>query len=85
MPGGAVCARESGPHLGPDIVANDYTGWWVSLAGPVIGAVIAIIIGLVRELPDRAERDAAHGSALPMLGANGRRPSDLALSDLAGR
>jgi len=52
--------------LGPDIVANDYTGWWVYVAGPVIGAAIAvIIIGLVRGLPGRAEQAAAEGDALP--------------------
>jgi len=61
--------------LGPDIVSADYTGWWIYIAGPVIGAAIAvIIIALVRGLPDRAERAAAQGGALPMLGGNGRRP-----------
>src|SRR5499427_794688 len=61
--------------LGPDIVGADYTGWWIYIAGPVIGAAIAvIIIALVRGLPDRAERAAAQGGALPMLGGNGRRP-----------
>jgi len=50
--------------LGPDIVANDYTGWWVYIAGPVIGAVIAVmIIGAVRGLPDKKEREAAEGDA----------------------
>ena len=35
--------------LGPDIVSTDYTGWWVYIACPVIGAAIAVvIIGLVR-------------------------------------
>ena len=53
--------------LGPDIVANDYTGWWVYIAGPVIGAAIAlIIIGAVRGLPRRQEQAAAEGDALPM-------------------
>ena len=52
--------------LGPDIVANNYTGWWVYVAGPVIGAAIAvIIIGLVRGLPGKAEQGAAEGDALP--------------------
>jgi aquaporin Z len=52
--------------LGPDIVANDYTGWWVYVAGPVIGAAIAVvIIGLVRGLPGKAEQAAAEGDALP--------------------
>jgi len=43
--------------LGPDIVANDYTGWWIYILGPVLGALIAVaIIGLVRGLPDKQER-----------------------------
>ncbi|MGE5288943.1 MAG: MIP/aquaporin family protein [Micromonosporaceae bacterium] len=53
--------------LGPDIVANDYTGWWVYIAGPAIGAAIAVmVIGLVRGLPAKAEREAAEGGALPL-------------------
>jgi aquaporin Z len=55
--------------LGPDIVGNDYTGWWIYIAGPLIGAAIAvIIIGLVRGIPDKEERTAAEGGALPILG-----------------
>jgi aquaporin Z len=53
--------------LGPDIVANDFTGWWVYVLGPVIGATIAVmLIGLVRGLPDKEEREAAEGGALPL-------------------
>ena len=53
--------------LGPDIVGNDYTGWWVYIAGPLIGAAIAVaIIGAVRGLPDKDELEAAEGGALPM-------------------
>jgi aquaporin Z len=56
--------------LGPDIVAHDYTGWWVYIVGPVIGAAIAVaIIGMVRGLPDKEEREAAQGGALPVLGS----------------
>jgi aquaporin Z len=56
--------------LGPDIVGNDYTGWWVYVAGPLLGAAIAVaIIGLVRGLPDRSEREAAEGGSLPITGA----------------
>src|SRR5262244_1119719 len=52
--------------LGPDIVSAGYTGWWIYIVGPVIGAVIAVaVIGLVRGLPDRSEREAAQGGALP--------------------
>jgi aquaporin Z len=54
--------------LGPDIVGNDYTGWWVYMAGPVIGAAIAvIIITAVRGVPDEDEREAAQGGALPIV------------------
>src|SRR5512140_2960980 len=57
--------------LGPDIVGNDYTGWWIYILGPVIGAAIAVaIIGAVRGLPDKEERDAAQGGALPIRGAS---------------
>jgi aquaporin Z len=53
--------------LGPDIAANAYTGWWVYLLGPPIGAVIAVgLIGLVRGLSDNEEREAAEGGALPL-------------------
>ena len=56
--------------LGPDIVGDNYTGWWVYVAGPVIGATIAVaIIQLVRGLPDKEERAAAEGGDLPILGA----------------
>jgi aquaporin Z len=56
--------------LGPDIVSTDYTGWWVYIAGPVTGAVIAvIIIDAVRGMPDKQEREAAQGGALPILGS----------------
>ena len=71
--------------LGPDIVGADYTGWWIYIAGPVIGAAIAvIIIGLVRGRPDRSERAAAEGGALPMLGADGQRPSPEAKDPAGG-
>ncbi len=53
--------------LGPDIVGNDYTGWWVYVAGPVVGAAIAVmIINLVRGLPGKHEREAAEGGDLPL-------------------
>ena len=53
--------------LGPDIVGNDYTGWWIYILGPLIGAAIAVaIIAAVRGLPDKEEREAAQGGALPI-------------------
>ena len=52
--------------LGPDIVGVDFTGWWVYVAGPVTGALIAVvIITALRGLPDKSEREAAEGGALP--------------------
>jgi aquaporin Z len=55
--------------LGPDIVGNDYTGWWVYVAGPVLGAAIAVaVITIVRGVPNKEEREAAQGGALPILG-----------------
>ncbi len=53
--------------LGPDIVAWQFSGWWVYVVGDVVGAVIAVgIIGLVRGLPGASEREAAEGGALPL-------------------
>jgi aquaporin Z len=53
--------------LGPDIVSWNFDGWWVYVAGPVAGAVIAVmLIGLVRGMPNKEERDAAEGGALPI-------------------
>ncbi len=52
--------------LGPDIVGADFTGWWVYVAGPAIGAFIAvIIITALRGLPGKSEREAAEGGDLP--------------------
>ena len=53
--------------LGPDIVGNNFTAWWAYLGGEAIGAVIAVmIVGVLRGLPDREEREAAEGGALPL-------------------
>jgi|GEM_PF-1852637 len=51
--------------LGPDIVSFDFDGWWVHITGPIVGAAIAVmLIGLVRGLPDKEDREAAEGGAL---------------------
>ena len=53
--------------LGPDIVGLDFNGWWVYIIGPIAGAAIAVtLIGLVRGLPNKEEREAAEGGALPI-------------------
>jgi aquaporin Z len=58
--------------LGPDIVANNFNGWWVYVLGPIIGAAIAVmLIGLVRGLPGKEEREAAEGGALPLEAGKG--------------
>ena len=52
--------------LGPDIVSTDFSGWWVYVLGDCLGALLAVaLIGLVRGLPGRPERDAAEGTAEP--------------------
>jgi aquaporin Z len=62
--------------LGPDIVSTDYTGWWVYIAGPVLGAAIAVmIITVVRGRPVTEEWEAAEGGALPIFGRKPRAPS----------
>ena len=53
--------------LGPDIVSLNFTGWWIYIIGPVVGAAIAVLlIALVRGMPDKEEREAAEGGALPL-------------------
>jgi aquaporin Z len=53
--------------LAPDIVANDYTGWWVYIAGPLVGAAIAVaLIDLLRGSPTSGEEASAEGGALPL-------------------
>ncbi len=53
--------------LGPDLVSFDFNGWWIYIAGPVVGAVLAVLlIALVRGTPDSEEREAAEGGALPI-------------------
>jgi aquaporin Z len=49
--------------LGPDIVAVNFTGWWVYVVGDLVGACIAVaLINLVRGMPNKAEIRAAEGS-----------------------
>jgi aquaporin Z len=53
--------------LGPDIVSGDYTGWWIYLAGPLLGATLAVLlIRLIRGRPVKEELEAAEGGALPL-------------------
>lgn len=53
--------------LAPDIVGLHFTGWWIYVAGPCIGAALAVmIIALLRGLPNKEEIEAAEGGALPV-------------------
>ena len=53
--------------LGPDLVSFDFNGWWIYIVGPIVGAVLAVLlIALVRGTPDSEEREAAEGGALPI-------------------
>src|SRR5499427_3010088 len=71
--------------LGPDIISTNFTGWWVYVAGDLIGAAVAvIIITLVRGTPDKDEREAAQGGDLPILGAGDQRPSPEAKGPAGG-
>ena len=55
--------------LGPDLVSGDFTGWWVYLVGPIVGALLALaLIRLVRGQPGKDEIEAAEGGALPLSG-----------------
>jgi aquaporin Z len=52
--------------LGPDIVGVDFTGWWIYVLGPCLGATLAVLImNLLRGLPSKEEVSAAEGGALP--------------------
>lgn len=62
--------------LAPDIVGADYTGWWVYVAGPAAGAVLAVLlIGAVRGLPSKEERVAAEGGDMPLEDTGDRVPA----------
>jgi aquaporin Z len=51
--GGPVSGASMNPvrSLGPAVVLGDWTGWWAYLAGPAIGAVIAVGIAYVLRGP----------------------------------
>ena len=37
--------------FGPNLVSTDFTGYWVYIAGPLAGAVLAVIIAFVLRGP----------------------------------
>jgi aquaporin Z len=64
--GGPVSGASMNParSLGPALVLGDWTAWWAYLAGPLIGAVIAVGIAFVLRGPGggRLGTTAAQGS-----------------------
>lgn len=36
------CVDEPGPELGPDLVGADFGAFWVYVAGPLVGAGLAV-------------------------------------------
>ncbi len=53
--------------LGPDFVAVDFTAWWVYLAGPLLGALLAVGMAFVLRGPGggRSSSSAAQGGTDP--------------------
>ncbi|HEY4441122.1 MAG TPA: aquaporin [Candidatus Elarobacter sp.] len=48
--------------LGPAIATLTWTDWWVYLAGPAAGVLLAVaVVGLIYGPPSEEERSAAHG------------------------
>jgi len=49
--------------FGPDLVGHSFTGYWVYIAGPLAGAVLAVVIAFVLRGPGggRSGAGAAQG------------------------
>ena len=52
---------EPGPHLRPDLASVTFTSYWVYVAGPIAGAVLAVGIAFV--LRGRGGGKASAGAA----------------------
>ncbi len=51
--------------LGPDVALGDLSTWWVYLIGPILGAVLAVVVAYVLRGPAKArEASAAQGTPL---------------------
>jgi aquaporin Z len=51
--------------FGPDLARGNLSTWWVYLVGPVVGAVIAVVVAQVLRGPAKAEEaQAAVGTPL---------------------
>ena len=47
--------------FGPDLVSTTFTGYWVYIAGPIAGAVLAVVIAFVLRGPG-GERKQSSGA-----------------------
>jgi aquaporin Z len=52
------------PSPGPDLIGQDFTSYWVYVAGPLIGVVVAVATAYVLRGPGdgRGESTAAQGA-----------------------
>jgi hypothetical protein len=62
--------------LGPELAGNTWTGWWIYLAAPAAGAVLAALVYELLYL--RPTQPAVVGT--PESGVDEPRPGDAALS-----
>jgi aquaporin Z len=60
--------------LGPDVVGADLTAWWVYVAGPLLGAVLAVGLAFLLRGPGggRAGSLAAQGTIRPQIARPGK-------------
>ena len=60
--------------LGPDIVSVDFTSWWVYVAGPLLGALLAVGLAWLLRGPGGGESGslAAQGSIHPQISRPGK-------------
>ena len=60
--------------LGPEFVSADLTSWWVYLAGPLLGALLAVGLAWLLRGPGggRAGSLAAQGSIHPQVSRPGK-------------
>ncbi len=74
LTGGRVTGAAMNParSLGPAIVQQDFSNWWIYWVGPILGGLIAMVAYKTLWLPDRedlrpvARRSAPEGEAAPV-------------------
>jgi len=48
----------------PDLVSTTFTGYWVYVAGPIAGAVLAVLIAFILRGPGGAKSGASGGNIM---------------------